>query len=145
MKKVFLVLCFLLLLVGCSKDSSNILSFKYKYGFGESKYIAYDIKYENKKYRLKHENKENGNVTVKLKYIKKSDVKKIEDLISKYEIDKWNGFDESNNSHLDGSYFELDVKYNNGETIRATGYMKTPDNYEEGHHALINLLNTFIE
>ena len=145
MKKVLFVFFLVIFLVGCNKNNSNISFFKYKYGFGESKYTSYEIKSENGKYRLKYENRENGNVTAKFTYIKKSEVSKIDNIISKYEIDKWDGFDESNNSFLDGSFFELDIKYNNGENVKATGYMKTPDNYETGHNALIDLLESFIK
>ncbi len=54
----------------------------------------------------------------------------VADIIEKYEIAKWDGFDESDNV-TDGEGFTLKVTYDDGKSIEAHGYMKFPTNYKE--------------
>ena len=58
------------------------------------------------------------------------------------KIYKWNGFDETDKDILDGYSFELIVKYKDDSTLKAYGYMKYPDEYNIGHEALTNFLES---
>ena len=142
MKKILFAVCFALLLVGCgnNKQDKYITEFKYEYGGGWSTTYSYEIKQKDDKYVFTYkETLKDADVIIK--YVSKKNMKKLSDLIDKYEIDKWNGFDKSQDNIYDGSYFSLNVKYNNGDVINAHGYMMTPDNYNEASEELIDFLN----
>ena len=140
MKKILFAICFAILLVGCSEKKDSITEFKYEFGGGWTTTYTYEIKKVDNKYSFKATESLKDSETV-LKEISKKDVEKLEDIIKKYEIDKWNGFNDSDNDIMDGTYFSLDVKYDSGSVIKAYGYMKSPDNYQEAHNALVDFLN----
>ncbi len=140
MKKVLFAICLALLLVGCGNSKEdNIVEFQYGYGSYNTVHCNYMIKIEKNKYVLTYE-ETNSDANVIIKEIKKKDVQKLEKIIKDYELDKWDGFDESDDDIYDGSDFKLNVVYESGETINAFGYMKYPDNYKKGHNALVEFL-----
>ena len=63
--------------------------------------------------------------------ISNSDVKKIEDILKKYEVGKWNEFHKSDSNVLDGNSFSLSIGFVNDDYISASGYMKWPKNYKD--------------
>ena len=65
-------------------------------------------------------------ITVK---VDESVLKEIEDVLVKYEVGKWNGFDKSNKYVSDGDSFDFNVKMKNGKEIDARGYASWPNNY----------------
>ena len=56
-------------------------------------------------------------------------MEKIEEILKKYEVDKWNGFHLSAKDVLDGDGFSLSVGMDNKERISASGYEAWPENY----------------
>lgn len=54
---------------------------------------------------------------------------KIKEILIKYEVGKWNGFNKSDHGVLDGDSFSLYVRFPNDKEIDASGYMKWPENY----------------
>jgi hypothetical protein len=54
---------------------------------------------------------------------------KIKDILVKYQVNKWHGFNKSDHDVLDGDSFSIYVKLSNDKTIEASGYMSWPDNY----------------
>ena len=60
-----------------------------------------------------------------------SDVKdKIETVLLKYHVEKWDDFHKVDKYVLDGDSFSFNAKFENME-ISASGYMKWPNNYRE--------------
>jgi len=62
-------------------------------------------------------------------------------IIADNGIAEWDGFDEVDRDILDGYSFLLAAQYESG-TIQASGYMKYPNNYEQGHAALSEYLES---
>ena len=73
--------------------------------------------------------------------LKKADIKKTIELLNKYKIVKWNNFNKSDNSVLDGNAFSLYIKYNNEKNISANGYMRYPENYKGFKDSIIKLFD----
>ena len=122
--------------------NSDIESFTYNYGSGEGAWNEYSITIKNGKYNIKGVGYSESTLNIN-KDIKSSDMDKLNSIIKENNIASWDGFDESDNNVLDGYGFKLVVKYKNGNTIEAKGYMKYPDNYKKGHNALEEFLESF--
>lgn len=73
----------------------------------------------------------NGNDMNVEKTISGEYLDRISDIIKKYDVASWDGFDESDDGILDGHGFTLKIKYTSGATLEAHGYMKYPRNYDE--------------
>lgn len=56
---------------------------------------------------------------------------KLESILRKYHVGKWNGFNKNNPYVLDGDSFSLSIVFQNGTSISASGYMKWPKQYRE--------------
>jgi len=63
-------------------------------------------------------------------------VKKIETILQKYEVYKWNGFDRVAKDILDGNGFQLSIHLEDDTYISAHGYHIWPNNYEEVRSSL---------
>ena len=95
--------------------------------------------YSNVRYSL--ECNESCKVTIKPSGISDDDkyetevdsnfVKKVEDILNKYNVASWNGFNKSNQNVLDGDSFSIHIDYGNNGYISASGYMMWPDNYSD--------------
>ena len=66
-------------------------------------------------------------------------------LINEKGIYRWNGFDKSNNSIMDGYSFSISVIYDDGRTLHAYGYMKEPANYDYGQQAISDFFEPLCE
>ena len=69
-------------------------------------------------------------------------VKAIEDLLNKYHVGKWDGFNKVDKRILDGRSFSISISLENGETISAHGYMKYPKNYQEVRDGLQDIIGS---
>ena len=58
-------------------------------------------------------------------------MKELEDMLNKYNVGGWNGFENNNKDVLDGSSFGFSVYMKNGHNIIASGYAEFPKNYNE--------------
>jgi hypothetical protein len=146
MKKILFAICLSLLLVGCSSlNKDQLTDLDYSFNDENGIYHTYVINKTSGKYVLTYSKGEAGDALVQMHTLKDSDVRKLEDLIKKHGIDKWDGFNEVNTGELDGSNFTLEIVYSSGESIKAEGFMKFPDNYDEGHEALVDFLNDLVE
>ncbi|MCL1907538.1 MAG: hypothetical protein FWG08_06480 [Propionibacteriaceae bacterium] len=68
----------------------------------------------------------------------------IEQIMADHNIYSWDGFNKSDKAILDGYSFGLVAEFDNS-TVVASGYMKYPKNYHEGHQALATYLNALAE
>ena len=91
---------------------------------------------------------------LKPKYIPDEDAIKIElsneeinkliEIINKYEVYKWDGFNKSDKYVLDGDSFSLSIKTKDNESISASGYMKYPNNYSSFRSEVDNMFEKYI-
>ena len=58
-------------------------------------------------------------------------LRKLDEIVERNNVKKWNGFSLSNKNVLDGHGFSLSIKMENGEYLSAHSYMAWPDNYSE--------------
>lgn len=114
------------------KKIDNIKEFEYYYtnGTAYNSDVLYFIKCNDKcsvtikKTGISRENAK----TIELP---KEKIKNIENILNKYDVGKWNGFNKNDNSALDGDSFTLNIYLNDNSSINASGYMKWPKNYNK--------------
>ena len=114
-------------------EISNIkyLSFSYSKGYAVNSYIRYSLDCkkdgyiaEIKPYGIDDDEK----ITVS---VSDDVVSKLVDVLKKYDVSSWNGFNKNNKNVLDGDSFSLYVRMDNDDTIEASGYMMWPKNYSD--------------
>ena len=112
-------------------DITKIKSFYMTYtnGYAMNSYTRYKLKIEDDKYIA--EIKPYGIPEEELLEIEvdKSIMDKIVEVLKKYEVRKWNGFDKTDKDVLDGDSFSLSVGLEDNKSISASGYMMWPNNY----------------
>ena len=114
-------------------EVSKIKSFEFGYTVGYAMW-------SNVRYRMDCE-LDGCNVIIKLNgvpeeeqvegVVGKEQSARIEELLAKYSIGNWNGFNKSDKYVLDGDSFHLYVHFENEDSISASGYMMYPKNYRE--------------
>lgn len=108
----------------------SIKSLEYTSSDGRSSYINYKIVcndecfLEGKPYGLYNDD------VFKFK-IDDKDISLILDVLNKYHVEKWDGFDKADKHVLDGTSFSFYLTTKEGVKISAHGYMKYPNNYSE--------------
>ena len=148
MKKIILLLIPIIIIIffllKAKKKSVEIneikhMHFSYSTGTMINSYVTYELTFKDGKYIAKI--KPNGISTEETqeKEITKKQVKQIENILKKYEVNKWNGFDKSDPNVLDGNSFHISISFKDGLNISASGYMKYPKNYREATSELDNI------
>lgn len=120
--------------VGDAESPGRLLSFSYSYGSYNGGYWSYEL-YEKDGNTYFIGEGMNG---VDLNVVGRVDAAVMEDLtalMQQHGIFEWNGFSGSDDDVLDGYSFGLLADYGSG-ALQASGYMKYPRGYEEGHAAL---------
>lgn len=152
MKKIYIILLIIIILLTISlviilknkKKPIEINEIKYMH-FGYSTgtminaYVNYDIDYENNNYYATikpNEVAEEDKLKIK---ISTETVDKVLKVIKKYEVQKWDGFNKSDQNVLDGNSFSISIGLTNNESISAHGYMEWPENYREVKEELNNI------
>ena len=124
-----------LLFTGCGKKAriTSLESLSYRFTDNMSRYGAGSLEIVQK----------NGAYTATVKLVGEPDesaktvaltpekVLAVEELLKKYDVGSWNGFDRNNKNVLDGRSFSISVRMTEGQEIYARGYMKWPKNYSE--------------
>ncbi len=112
-------------------EIANIKSFYITYtnGYMMSSYTRYQLTIKDgiymveiKPYGVGEEDKLETEVTIDL-------LEEITKILKKYEVNKWDGFDKTDQGVLDGDSFSFLVSFNNDKSIHASGYMMWPKNY----------------
>ena len=146
-RRIGLIVLFIVsifLITGCNskeKVESNIISFTYGFGSFTGGYYKYKINVVDNKVMFNA----TGFNGVELDISKEIDstyLIQLSNIINDNKIYEWDGFDKSDNSILDGYGFSLEISYENGETIKAGGYMKYPKGYDSAHENLFNFLQS---
>lgn len=123
----------------------NIKHLRYSYtgGYAMYAYTIYEIDFKDGNYYLTI--KPNGVPDEEKQEVKmkKEDIKKIEDILNKYNVSFWDGFNKTDKNVLDGNSFSFTLDYDENKTIHAYGYMMYPKNYREVKTELIDLFSNY--
>ena len=114
------------------------LSFSYSTGYAMYSSVLYEINYQDGKYLLKIKPDKVPDEEAKEYELDDKQIKEIIDILTKYNVSSWNGFDKVNKNVLDGNSFTFKLITKNNEEIYAHGYMKWPNNYQEVKNELNN-------
>lgn len=119
-------------------ENIKYLHFGYSTGNMINANVSYELSYKDGKYiaRVKPNGKSEEETIEK--EITKKQIKKIEEIIKKYEVYKWDGFNKSDPYVLDGNSFNMSITLKEGKIVSASGYMKYPNNYREVKNELDN-------
>ncbi len=117
-----------------NKSNNNIsnikhFSFSYTVGYAMNARVRYEIDYDNNEYKtsiIPNGIPDEDKLEI---IINKEVIDRIEQVLNKYNISKWNGFDKVDKNVLDGDSFSLYLRMQNDKTIEASGYMKWPEDY----------------
>lgn len=122
-------------------ENIKVFHFTYTNGYAANAFTYYDVRLKEGKYVAYI--KLNGVPAEEAESVEmtKEQVKKLEDILNKYKVYKWNGFDKTDKDVLDGDSFSLNLDMENGKSVVASGYMAWPDNYKE----VKTELSTFFE
>ena len=111
---------------------TNIVYFNYSYsqGYSANAYVRYELEC-NGKCILKYKPLYVSEDEYKKIEVSSEVVNKLESILNKYSVSKWDGFNGNNKNVLDGDSFHFNVKMKDGSSVSASGYMKWPKNYSE--------------
>ncbi len=137
-----LLMC--LFFTGCGKKAriTSLESLSYRFTDNMSRYGAgsLEIVRKNGAYRATVKLVDEPDESAKTVPLSPEKVLAIEELLKKYDVGSWNGFDKNNKNVLDGRSFTFSVKMTEEQEIYARGYMKWPKNYSEVAGALQALM-----
>ena len=150
MKKYIILLFTILLIVGCGKkedDSKGItelskLDFNYSTGTHVNAWVSYNINCVDKCILTIKPNNiaEEDKQEVELD---KKTMNKIIDILNKYDVVNWDGFNKTDNNVLDGNNFHINLTIQDNKNVSASGYMMYPDNYKDVKKELDKILGGF--
>lgn len=153
MKSKLLIILFILIIVFVGliiflyekKKNLNIkdiksLYFSYTEGYSYEANYVYDLKC-NDDCKITIKNKGETIEEAKTYVLEQSKVSQIENILNKYHVGIWDGFNKSNKHVLDGNSFEFYLKMKNGKGVSASGYMEWPKNYDKVKKELISIFN----
>jgi hypothetical protein len=106
---------------------NNITSLKYSFGSFTGGYYDYEIYQDNNQYIFVATGGNGVDLDIN-ETIDQSVLDDIQEIIQRYKVKKWNGFNKSDDDILDGHSFSLFIGYGDYE-IKAEGYMKYPRKY----------------
>lgn len=118
-------------------------SFDYSQGYAINSYTRYKLDCDTicivdiKPYGISEE--ENTVVEVDDTF-----VNNLIEIINKYKVIKWNGFNRVAKDVLDGDSFSFNLHAQDDISITASGYMMWPDNYREVCDEIDNLFNNLV-
>ena len=65
-------------------------------------------------------------------------IKRLNEFVKGIGVGRWNGFHRSNKHVCDGTSWSLEIKFDNNDEIRCSGYMKFPRNYSKFKEYMAN-------
>lgn len=119
------------------------LRLSYSNGYAMYAYTIYEIDYMDGKYILTTKPYGVPDEEVQKEEISKEDIKKIEDILSNYDVSAWDGFNKTDKNVLDGDSFSFSLKYDDDRTVSASGYMRYPNNYREVKQELESIFKNY--
>lgn len=127
-------------------DISSFKNLEYSYYDGWHKYgsVSYKVKCNRECYLEINPYGLPDSIIMKSK-IADSQIQAISEVLQKYQVEKWNNFDKSNNNVLDGSSFSFKLVTNDNKKISASGYMEYPNNFKKAIKELETIFEQIAE
>ena len=154
---IFIILGVIVLIVKISDDNNifispskihGIQSLRYAYSTGNMVYssVIYEMKCnDNNKCTIFIKPSGTPERDAKTYDMTDEDVKKVIEVLNKYEVLKWDGFKKRDSMVLDGNSFSFNLKTSDKKEVIASGYMKWPKNYFEVRDELRNIFYNYLE
>jgi hypothetical protein len=73
------------------------------------------------------------------------EVRELAALVEAHRLAAWNGFDKADPNALDGTGFELRIRYEDGQEVRASGSNAFPEGYKAAHEAVLNFFGSLMK
>ena len=105
------------------------MRFHYTKGYAMNADVSYEIDCDNGECILTYKPYGIDMESAKKKKLDSETVKKIENILTKYEVARWDGFNKNAKNVLDGDSFSFSLTMKDDSNISASGYMKWPENY----------------
>ena len=126
-------------------EISDIKKLHFSYSTGTMMYanVSYDLELIEGKYIVKIKPNlipEEETITANMK---NEDIEAIKNILIKYNVQRWDGFNKSDKYVLDGNSFSFIVYFDNNNSVSASGYMMYPDNYKNVEKELDEILGGF--
>ena len=115
------------------------MHFSYSVGYAMYSNVNYDLEYKNSKYIAKIKPEGIADEDAKEVEVDEKIVIKLEEILKKYDVKSWDGFDKVDKYVLDGNSFSFSLRLKDESSISASGYMKWPKNYREVRKELDDL------
>ena len=116
-----------------SKPVSDIVQFEFNYTYGNysGAFVEYILLKGDNEYgvslKMRGGDEHNRNEFA----VDGDTVKKLEEILNRYNVSRWDNFSRSNKHVLDGNSFSFSLKTGSGDSISAHGYMSYPRHYAE--------------
>ena len=122
------------------KEINDIKYFSYGTVDGMAMYdgVHYSIEYKDGEYIATIQGNGVSEEDAKVVEISKRDVKRLENILNKYNVGSWDGFQKYDKDVLDGSSFNISINTFDDTSVSASGYMRWPKNYREVRNDLEN-------
>ena len=117
-------------------SSARILSISYEYGSYFGGYWEFDLSLDDGQVLFYAQGSNGIDLEIDGRIVPDSVFDELQNIITDNDIILWNGFSKQDTDILDGYGFALNIDYENGTKLSASGYMMEPGNYEQGHAAL---------
>lgn len=130
---ILLVIVFILLFNKKTlKKIENIKYFYFGYsnGYEANSNVSYSINCKDKCIATIKPN-EVSEKDATIVELNRKKLKELEEILNKWEINKWDNFHKSDSNVLDGDGFSLSIRMEDKTSISASGYMMWPKNYSK--------------
>ena len=116
-----------------NKPVKDIISFDLRYTYNNSKdgFVEYIILKGDNEYGASVKLRDESAEERREFSVSRENVLRLEEIINRYKVGRWDGFHRSNKRVLDGNSFSLSIKTESGVTVSANGYMSYPSKYKE--------------
>jgi len=161
MKKFQLIFVWMLMMVlcGCSKKAEpeqqpekmqeqaepmEITAFSFTHtGMSTEECFLYSAEQTKEGIRLYTEELFSGGLIVDIT-VDEPVLEQLGEIADKYQLNKWDGFDKSNQHVMDGNQFSLSVTLTDGKTISAHGNNRFPDGFGDAKQEICELFEGLI-
>lgn len=129
-----------------AKKIENLKSFSFIYstGYYKDASVIYELKY-NDKWILYYKGDGISDEDTISYEVDENLIERLENILNKYEVSRWNGFNKNDKYVLDGNSFSISINYNENNSVSAHGYESWPTNYHNVKNELNNLFNEYIK
>ena len=127
------------------EEPMDIISFSFTHtGMSTEECFSYSAEQTDDGIRLYTEELFSGGLIVDM-IVDEPVLEKLGEIVGKYRLDLWDGFDKTNKRVMDGNSFTLSVTLTDGKTISAHGSNRFPDGYDEAKQEICALFEDLID